>query len=38
MHSKSHNIEIIINDKGDKLLEYFSNTFLIGIKLHWKHK
>ena len=38
MHSKSDNIEIMINDKTDELIENFSNHFLIDMKLDWKHQ
>ena len=38
MHSKSDNIEIMINDKTDELIENFLNHFLIDMKLDWKHQ
>ena len=33
MHSKSDNIEIMINDKADEVMEEFFNHFLIDIKI-----
>ena len=39
MHSKSDNIEIMINDKADEVIEErFFNHFLQGIKLGWKYQ
>ena len=37
-HSKSDNIEIMINDKKMKLLKKLLNYFLIDMKLDWKHQ
>ena len=37
MHSKSDNIEIVINDITNKVMKNFLNHFLIDIKLDWKH-
>ena len=38
MHSKSDNIEIMINDKGYEAIEHFLNNFLIDIKFDWKQQ
>ena len=38
MHSKSDNIEIVINDITNKVMKNFVNHFLIDIKLDWKHQ
>ena len=38
MHSKSDNIEIVINDIINKVMKNFLNHFLIDIKLDWKHQ
>ena len=35
-HSKSGNMEIMINNKSDKLLKNFLNHFIIDIKIIWK--
>ena len=33
MHSKSDNMEIMINDKADEVTEEFFNHFCLGMKL-----
>ena len=38
MHSKSDNIEIMINDKTDEVMQELFNHFLIDIKPDWKHQ
>ena len=38
MHSKDDNIEIMISDKADKVIEERFQSFLLGIKLDWKHQ
>ena len=38
MHSKSDNIEIMINDKTDEVMQELCNHFLIDIKPDWKHQ
>ena len=38
MHSKSDNIEIMINDKTDEVMQELFNHFLIDIKPYWKHQ
>ena len=37
MHSKSDNIEIMINDKTDEVMQELFSHFLIDIKPDWKH-
>ena len=38
MHSNSHNIEIMIYDKADEVIEEHFLSFLMDIKLSWKHQ
>ena len=38
MHSKSDKIEIMINDKTDKVIEELFNHFVLVIILGWKHQ
>ena len=38
MHSKSDNIEIMINNRADEVIEELFNYLFIGIKLDWKHQ
>ena len=38
MHSKSHNIEIMVNNKADEVREELSKSLLSGIELGWKNK
>ena len=38
MHSKDDNTEIMISDKADKVIEQRFQSFLLGIKLDWKHQ
>ena len=38
MHSKSHNIEIMVNDKADEVREELSKSLLSGIELGWKNQ
>ena len=38
MHSKIYNIEIMSNDKADKVMNRFLYQLLIDIKLDWKHQ
>ena len=38
MHSKSDNIEIMINDKTDEVMQELFIHFLIDIKPDWKHQ
>ena len=38
MHSKSDNIEIVINDEADKITEKLFYHFFLHIKLDWKHQ
>ena len=37
MHSKSDNIEIIINDKANEVIEENFWSLLQGIELGWEH-
>ena len=37
-HSKSDNIEIMINDKADKVIEELISHFVLGNKLDWTHQ
>ena len=37
MHSKSGNIEIMTNDKADKVSEEIFESIFIDIKFDWKH-
>ena len=38
MHSKSNNMETIINDESGKVMEELFNHFLIDMKMDWKHQ
>ena len=38
MHSKSYNIEIMVNDKADEVREELSKSLLSGIELGWKNQ
>ena len=38
MHSKTDNIEIMINGKADEVMKDILNHFLIYVKLNWKHQ
>ena len=38
MHSKSHNIDIMVNNKADEVREELSKSLLSDIELGWKNQ
>ena len=38
MHSKSNNIEIMINDEADEVIKYFLIHWKIDIKITWNQQ